>query len=450
MAARKVAEEQGTMGIGGLRERLLATEGALPTGALGRLWRGGRSAAGVGAALLKGRRGEALDEAALAALTLRLGELKGLAMKAGQMVGYFDTSVPPELRAALSLLQTAAPTTPFVEVERVVREALGPRAEELLASMERAPVAVASIGQVHRARLADGTCVAVKVRHPGIEQAMVADFRGASWGGSMAALMGAGAVRGMIDEARTAMLEECDFSLEAERQERFGAIYRDDPAIAIAPVERALCAPAVLVSRWLPGRSLDEHLGAGAAQAERDRVGEALFRFWMQSLYEHGLLHGDPHPGNFAIAADGRVVVYDFGCVRELPPGLRRGIASLADAVCRDDLDGMVAGIVAMGGRAPQGTERREQLRRLLRSFFGPLVPLRGRPARRRIDPDEGVDARSMLADKRFLIALELPSRLLFVFRLRFGLYAVLARIGAEVDWSALERRWAQAIGGMA
>ncbi|MEZ4453696.1 MAG: AarF/ABC1/UbiB kinase family protein [Nannocystaceae bacterium] len=424
---------------GSLRAALLAEESTVPTSTLGRLWRGGRSALGVGGALAKLRRGREVDPEAILALVGEFGELKGVAMKVGQMLGYLDEGIPAELRSALAVLQTAAPRSSADEVAAVIRRSLGPAAEGLLAGMEREPIAVASIGQVHRARLPDGREVAVKIRHPGIDAAIKADFRAASIGKTLGAVIGGGAVPAMIDEARQAFEEECDFSLEADRQRRFAAIFADDPEIVIPEVLAEWSGPEVLVSAWTPGRSFDELLAGDPPQAERDRIGAALFRVWMRSFYRDGLFHGDPHPGNFAFRSDGRVIVYDFGCVREVDPALRRGFAALAAATRADDREAMAAAITSVGGKAPRGEAGLADLRRLVRGFFGPLVT----PGARRIAADEGFEARSVLHDKRFLIGLRLPSRLLFLFRLRFGLYAVLARLGAEVDWAALEAAWA-------
>lgn len=420
----------------------MAAESTVPTSTLGRLWRGGKSALGVTTALSRARKGD-LDPEVIAALVGELGELKGIAMKAGQMLGYIDASVPPELRSALALLQTAAPRSSAAEVAATIRDALGERGEALLAGMEVEPFAVASIGQVHRGRLPDGTEVAIKVRHPGIDAAIRADFRAASVGSVFGALIGGAAVTGMIDEARQAFEEECDFVLEAARQRRFQAIFADDPEIVIPEVLGEWSGPGVLVTRWTPGRSLDELLAEDPPQAERDRIGAALFRVWMRALYRDGLFHGDPHPGNFAIAGDGRVIVYDFGCVREVDRELRRGFAALAAAARVDDVAAMAAAIASVGGRAPTRPRDLADLRRLVRGFFGPLVT----PGARTIAADEGFEARGVLHDKRFLIGLRLPARLLFLFRLRFGLYAVLARLGASVDWAALEGAWAQEVG---
>jgi predicted unusual protein kinase regulating ubiquinone biosynthesis (AarF/ABC1/UbiB family) len=423
-----------------LKAQMLGQTEAVPTSALTRMWRTGRSAVGVGSALLRGHKGDDMDPAAIAALVTRLGGLKGVAMKAGQMLGYIDTSVPPELQAMLSLLQTAAPGTDFAGVEATLRAALGERADPLLAGIDRTPVAVASVGQVHHARLADGRELAVKVRHPGIEAALAADFRSAGVGKLFAALSGAASIRECIEEAREAFTGECDFLGEAAHQQHFAHIFRDDPVLVIPEVLPELCATPVLVTRWTPGRSLATFLAGDPTQAERDAVGAALFRFWLRSFYRDGLFHADPHPGNFAFLPDGRIVLYDFGCVRRFDPALRRGFARLAAATRDNDEDGLLAAITAIGGHAPKDRSGRAHVRTLLRAFFAPLLT----PGKRRVAPDASIAGRGAMQDKRAIINLQLPGRMLFLFRLRFGLYAVLSRLQAEVDWCGLESAWAR------
>ncbi len=425
-----------------VRARLLALESAVPTSSLGRMWRTGRGAFGVGKALLRGRRGEAMDLRAVTEVVVRLGGLKGVTMKVGQMLGYVDQSVPEELRGMLSLLHTSAPATGFAAVEATLWSSLGERASDLIAGMERAPVAVASIGQVHRATLPDGTIVAVKVRHPGVEEAIAADFRTAGLGKMFAALAGAPAIREVIEEAREAFLGECDFRQEAEQQRRFADLFADDPVLVVPEVLDAWCSDRVLVTRWRPGRSLAQFLAGAPSQAERDRAGVALFRFWLGTLYREGLFHADPHPGNFAFCDDGTIVVYDFGCVRRFDPALRRCFAQLAAATRDDDLAGMIATLTALGGRVPEGAADQAHMRALLRGFFGPLLIA----GKRRIAVDEGLVARELMRDKHALLDLQLPGRMLFLFRLRFGLYAVLAQLQAEVDWAGLEDGWARAV----
>lgn len=424
----------------------------MPTSRLSRLWRTGRSAAALAGAVVRGQlhgeaeRATSRDLQALTRLTARLGELKGITMKAGQILGYVDLTLPPEVRQLLSVLHTSSPATPFAAVEATLRAAFGPRADALLRGLERQPIAAASIGQVHRGTLPDGTQVAVKVRHSGIEEAIRSDFANAGAGAAVAQIFaGAGTtVKSFVDEARTALLEECDFQLEAKRQSTFEGLFADHPTIAVPKVEPGWCAPAVLTTHWTPGRPLDEFLASSPPTALRDRLGTALFEFYVGTLYRHGLFHADPHPGNYAFPGDNRLVIYDFGCVRHFDAARVAAFARLADAVRKDDPEAMVAALADLGATPPQRRADLAHLRLLLRGFFAPLLVAGPRP----MDPGAGFGtAAGLMRDKRALMRLALPGSLLFMFRLRFGLYAVLARLGATADWGGMEERWASEIG---
>lgn len=421
----------------------LEASGLVPTSRLGRLWRTGRSAAGLARSMLGGH-GEPTDAdlESLAKLAERLGTLKGVAMKAGQVMSFIDASMPAETRAMLALLQTKAPASPFAQVEATLRAELGTRAEALLAGLERAPIAVASIGQVHRGRLADGTEVAVKVRHQGIEEAIRGDFATAALGMGFAKVLVPGLAdtgQAAIDEVRTALLEECDFALEGRRQREFGELFAHDPVIVIPEVLSELTAAAVLTTHWRPGTPFEGFLASGPSQAQRDLLGAALFRFYVGALYRHGQFHGDPHPGNYAVAGDGRLVVYDFGCVRSFSSQTVSGLARLVEALRADDPTRLREAGRQLGfGSSLQG-EDFTVFRRFARSFFGPV--LASGPTV--VPPDGGVDARQVMKDKLAFARLRMPGKLLFLARIRFGVYAVLARLGARVDWGALERGWA-------
>ena len=170
-----------------IRRRLLDTAGSLPTSTLGRLGRTAMAAMRGGRAMLSrgspspGEGADLPDVEALVAMVASLGQLKGIAMKAGQILSYIDVDLPPELRTALAVLQTHSPPMPFADIVDIVRAELPDRADTLLEGMEPVPAAAASIGQVHRARLPDGTRVAVKVRYPDIDKAIASDFRGAAF-----------------------------------------------------------------------------------------------------------------------------------------------------------------------------------------------------------------------------------------------------------------------------
>jgi predicted unusual protein kinase regulating ubiquinone biosynthesis (AarF/ABC1/UbiB family) len=420
---------------GDLGAAMLGSERAVPTSRLGRLLGTGRSAIGLASTAL-GRRDGSVDLAAMTRLTSRLGELKGVAMKMGQVLSFIDPSMPAETRGLLSLLQRQAPASETEAIAEVVRGAFGAFGEELLAAMDPRPFAVASIGQVHRAKLPDIGEVAIKVRHPGIERALEADFAAARAGLGIANTLLFGAASdaaGFMDEARAAMLGECDFRQEASSQRAFAEWFADDDTLIIPRVVDAWSAEAVLTTAWEPGLTLEQFVAGGPSQAERDRAGRALFCAAVGGFHGLGLLHADPHPGNFAFR-DGRVVLYDFGCVRRFAPEHTRAFATMARALRDGDRRGLVGAAQDFGFRVRSAAQE-ALLERFARGFFAPLL-VRGPST---IPPDGAFEATQMLKDKRAMMKLGLPPHLLFVLRLRFGLYAVLSQLGACQDWGALE-----------
>jgi predicted unusual protein kinase regulating ubiquinone biosynthesis (AarF/ABC1/UbiB family) len=430
------------------RSALRKESTATPGHGLGRFARLVRGGAGLAAGVLSASRQGAeagLDDREwrkLETLVTRLGELKGLPMKMGQIMSTLELDLPEEARSLLGLLQTQSPATPFDQVARVLREDLGPRADALLAGLEREPAAVASIGQVHRARLPDATHVAVKVRHPNIERAIRSDLRGAALGTGLAgALMPgmAATAREFVAETQTRFLEECDYRLEAERQQLFRSLYADHPVIVVPEVRAPWCGPRVLTTQWEPGLDF-EAFASQANQQQRDVAGAALFELYVGTLYRHGLFHADPHPGNYVFRDDGRVVVFDYGCVRVFEPKAARAFVALAQAVRADDREHICTALRGLGSEPSSNDAAYQHLRRLLRSFFRPMLS----PGARRIDGRIVFDFRQTTRDKLALARLRLPGRFMFLFRIRFGLYAVLSRLGAVCDWAALERGFAE------
>ena len=252
-------------------------------------------------------------------------------------------------------------------------------------------------------------------------------------------LPGAGATaRDVVTELEARLLEECDYQLEAARQRRFGEIFAGHPAILVPAVHDPWCGPRVLTTTWHTGRGF-ESLCATAPQDERDRVGAALFDFYIGTLYRHGLFHADPHPGNYELAPDDRVVVFDYGCVRIFGPDAARCFADLADAVRGDDRARIASALRGLGAEPSADPAASAHVRQLLRSFFAPIL----RPGPHAIDGKIVVDFKAMTRDKLAIARLRLPARLVFLFRIRFGLYAVLSRLKSIGDWSAMEQRCA-------
>jgi len=431
--------------VSALLATLRGTEQKVPQGGLRRMARTAGAALGTGLSALSGRfRGReesglgSADIKTIEKLVRNLGELKGIAMKMGQILSYIDETMPPEMRELLALLQTQSQPTPPEEVLGVIEESLGEKAGPLLSSLDQTPVSVASIGQVHRGRLPDGTEVAVKVRHPGMREALTSDFKFAAVGPFFARMMmpTAGAtVKGFITEVRDRLLEECDFTLEAQRQERFRSLFAGHADVVIPRVHSEWSGDGVLTSTWEDGEKLETWLARKPEQAARDAIGTALFDFYFGNLYRHGLFHADPHPGNYAFRADGKVVVYDFGCTREFDKSTVGALSRLAHAVMADDESSIRAAFSDIGGAIPTNDKSFRHARKLLRGFFTPLLT----PGPHRIQAGVNLAAADIMRDKRMLMRLQLPGKLVFLFRIRFGLYAVLSSLGANCDWRALE-----------
>jgi predicted unusual protein kinase regulating ubiquinone biosynthesis (AarF/ABC1/UbiB family) len=253
-----------------------------------------------------------------------LGELKGGAMKLGQALSIFEAALPPELaepyRATLTRLQESAPPLPAATVHRVLAGDIGDDWRDLFDSFDDMPAAAASIGQVHRAVWRDGRRVAVKIQYPGAGKALLNDFTQLARIGRLFAVVMPGLdVKPMLDELRDRVADELDYHLEASAQRAFAKAYADDPDIYVPDVVTE--TDHVLVTEWLDGTPLSKIISDGS-KAERDGAGILLTRFLFSGPSRAGMLHADPHPGNFRLLADGRLGVLDFGAVNRLPDGL--------------------------------------------------------------------------------------------------------------------------------
>jgi len=253
-----------------------------------------------------------------------LGELKGGALKLGQALSIFEAALPPEIagpyRSTLTRLQESAPPLPAAAVHRVLERDLGADWRTHFAEFGDEPAAAASIGQVHRAVWHDGRQVAVKIQYPGAGRALSNDFTQLSRVGRLFGVLMPGLeVKPMLDELRARVVEELDYRLEGASQQAFAAAFADDPDIVIPQV--VMATDHVLVSEWMDGVPLAEIIASGT-QDQRDAAGILLVRFLFSGPARAGLLHADPHPGNFRLLPDGRLGVLDFGAVDRLPDGL--------------------------------------------------------------------------------------------------------------------------------
>jgi predicted unusual protein kinase regulating ubiquinone biosynthesis (AarF/ABC1/UbiB family) len=362
-------------------------------------------------------------------------------MKAGQLLSYLDLPLPPELRSALAVLQTHSPAMSFEQVMEVVKRELGTNAPMLLEHMDPTPAAAASIGQVHRSTLPDGIQVAVKVQYPDIETAITNDFHSAAVGtGFVGLLVPRSNVGAIVGEARRAILEECNYEREAVYQQRFARIYAEHPTLAVPAVHRPFCSRHVLTTTWVHGIPFDAFLSTNPPQSERDRLGQALFQFYVGTLFQHCLYNWDPHPGNYIVQPDGRLAMLDYGSTREFDRAFVQRLAALARAVHADDRDALHRSLVEFGMVQEDKPYDYDAARMLLRSFYGPML----RDEVLAIEKGEAMPLRAVLETKRELLQLHLPAQFLFVLRIRFGVMSVLAQLGARANWYRLERQFAE------
>jgi predicted unusual protein kinase regulating ubiquinone biosynthesis (AarF/ABC1/UbiB family) len=276
-------------------------------------------------------RGDEASEAALARRQLDtakqivavLGTMKGAAMKLGQVMSFLDVGLVPEehrdeFQAELAKLRDAAPTVSFKQMRRVIEDDLEEPIAKVFASFEEEPIAAASIGQVYRATLADdGREVAVKVQYPGVAAAVRADLQNLDMIMRLLKRMTPGLdVKALTEEIRERIGEELDYELEAQNQRSLARIFAGHPFIVVPDVVSSLTRERVLVSDFVSGVGFEEL--KTRPQAERDRIGEIVFRFFLGCLYRHRQFSGDPHPGNFLLQADGRVAFLDFGLFKRM------------------------------------------------------------------------------------------------------------------------------------
>src|SRR4051812_26100468 len=251
-----------------------------------------------------------------------LGQLKGAAMKIGQLASFIDTDfLPPEYRELyqdkLSQLRSEAPSMPWKQVREVLEEEWDEPVEELFEDFEEEAAAAASIGQVHRATLPDGRRVAVKIQYPGVAKALRADMQNAGMIMRMAKALAPGLdAKAAAAELKERVLEELDYEYEAQNQRTFARAYRGHPFIVVPDVITSLSTERVLVSEWVDGVGFEQV--KQLPQEEKDRFAEIVFRFCFGSIYHLQHFNADAHPGNYLLRNDGKVAFLDFGMTKRL------------------------------------------------------------------------------------------------------------------------------------
>lgn len=368
-----------------------------------------------------------------------LGQMKGVAMKAGQLMSFLFDGLPEPARAALASLQAGVPPMDPDLARRVIRQELGRDPHRLFDDWSDWPVAAASIGQVHRAVLRDGRIVAVKIQYPGIARTLQGDLDNAEllYGAvRMFALPNLDA-RALVDELRDRMSGELDYVAEARWQAWFAEFYAGHPFIHVPRVVSELCTSQVLTSEWVDGWTWDE-LVASAGEALQQRVAEVMFRFVQGSIYRCGAMHGDPHPGNYRFHPDGRVSFLDFGLVKEWGPGELESLLPLIGPLFARDAAATVAAMVDAGflpvdhGLDPDA---------VFAYVSQPYLPYLEEPYR--FEPGFASRALAGLLDldgphRPVMVKVDMPPSFVVLDRVVWGMSALLGRLHAENRWRSI------------
>ena len=419
----------------------MSKDSGVPTGRLGRFVK----LAGVGARasvdMLVARGSEKVAERTAEVL----GNLRGLAAKLGQTASYVDGFVPethrPIYEKALGALRTAAPHSSVEAIRGVVEAELGAPIAKLFASWSDEPFASASIGQVHRAELPNGQAVAVKVQHPGIDRAIESDLSNV---GLLEGFIGAVGPRGLnssavLEEVKARFREELDYRLEAERQEQFQKLHAGDQTISIPRVVRERSARRVLTMELVKGATLDE--AALATPELRQSYAETLWRFVFKGNLVGGMFNADPHPGNYLFQPDGSVIFLDFGCIQPIVGDRLEAARNLhRAALCKDEPAFRRAAAVILESKGGSYEAAATAYSRLcFEPVFASPFRITSEFATSLVREIKTVKEQIWAKDNSFV---QLPSGMLFMNRLQFGFYSVLARLDVSVDYANVERRF--------
>jgi len=410
----------------------------------GRVRRYARVGVAVGglAARMAGQRylGVKVDRGRNAAeLAAALGGLKGPLMKVAQIMSTIPDALPKEYVAELTKLQADAPPMGWNFVKRRMASELGPQWQKRFRSFEHEAAAAASLGQVHRATGHDEMLLACKLQYPDMQSAVEADLRQLRLIFSIYERYDKAIVTDQIHAEIAARLrEELDYGLEARHMGLYGAMLAKEPGVHVPETVPDLSTGRLLTMNWLQGTPLLPFIKAHGDQAMRDKIAYNMFRAWYVPFYFYGIIHGDPHLGNYTIRPDGTVNLLDFGCIRIFQARFVKGVIDLYHALLNQDHDLAVHAYESWGFK-DLSRETIEVLNRWAHFIYAPLLEDR---TRRIQETASGVYGREVAegvhADLRRLGPVKPPREFVFMDRAAIGLGSVFLHLGAEINWYRL------------
>jgi predicted unusual protein kinase regulating ubiquinone biosynthesis (AarF/ABC1/UbiB family) len=383
---------------------------------------------------------ELMEKAANQLFTV-LGELKGGAMKVGQALSVMEAAVPEQFgepyREALTKLQKDAPPLPAAKVHRVLDAQLGTRWRDRFSSFDDAPIASASIGQVHKAIWSDGREVAVKIQYPGADEALRADLKTMQRLVSVFRQMAPGAdVQGVVDELIERTEMELDYRLEADNQRAFAKAYHDDPHFVVPAIVAS--APKVVIAEWIDGIPMAQIIRDGTPD-QRDLMGTRLAELTYGAPLRLEMMHGDAHPGNFMLLEDGRMGVLDFGAVAPLPGGLPSELGQTLRYAMDKNYELLLPtmeriGFIQRGQQVPV-----REIDEMLRQYVEPVEVEVFHYTRKWIQKMAAANMDNLSADAiRTARAMDLPAKLAIPMRVIASIVAISCQLDAHVPVRAL------------
>ena len=368
-----------------------------------------------------------------------LGGLKGPLMKVAQFLSTVPDALPAEYAAQLSELQANAPAMGWNFVRRRMTSELGADWRARFSAFGQEAAAAASLGQVHRARLLDGREVACKLQYPDMPSTVEADLRQLRMALAVYRRMDSAINQDDVYvELAERLREELDYEREAAQMRLYGLMLADQPSVHVPTPVEALSTNRLLTMSWLEGRALVQRLHEDPPQDERNRVAEALFRAWYVPFYRYGVIHGDPHLGNYQVRPDGTVNLLDFGAIRVFPPHFVRGVIDLFEAV-RDGDDAKAHEAYAAWGFTDIGPDKLAVLNQWANFLYEPLMQDRVRRIQETDDPQFGrTVAAQVHAGLKRTGGVRPPREFVLMDRSAIGLGSVFLRLRAELNWSRL------------
>jgi len=368
-----------------------------------------------------------------------LGNLKGPMMKVAQFLSTVPDALPPEYAAQLAELQANAPPMGWAFVRRRMIGELGADWEKKFSSFGHTALAAASLGQVHRATLPDGRDVAVKLQYPDMPSVIEADLRQVRLAMAVYARMDNAIIHDDVYVELTERLrEELDYTREAAQMRLYGAMLKDVPDVCVPEPVEGYCTKRLVTMSWLKGRRLQDWLATTPSQEQRNALATALFRAWYIPFYRYGIIHGDPHLGNYQVNDAGGLNLLDYGSIRVFGAQFVSGVLDLHAAV-RDNDPSRAKAAYDIWGFKGITEEQIEVLNDWAKFLYQPLIEDRVRP----IQPGEGTEfgrevAAKVHAGLQRTGGVRPPREFVLMDRSAIGLGAVFMRLGAELNWARL------------